>query len=86
MTGARKKTCKVCGSHTKVNRAGRYEECNVAEKATCPCCEQVVREEDKGLQCEECLRWYHVLCQSVDEAWYSKLQVVVVPRFCRECV
>lgn len=73
--GCKNKKCKVCDSHTNLTRAGKCEECKVAEeKATCLCCEQVVRKEDKGLQCEECLRWYQVLCQGVDEAWYSKMQ------------
>lgn len=88
MQGARGKLCKVCNNQGRLDRDGKCTRCMADEEdATCPVCDNMVGDGDKGLQCDECQRWYHVQCEGVDEAWYGKMQDEEgEPWYCRKCM
>lgn len=88
MAGTKPKECKVCRSSGKVNGEGKCEKCvAIEEEAVCPTCEVRVEDSQKGLQCDDCQRWYHASCEGVEQASYSKMQEEVDGVwFCRKCM
>ena len=37
----------------------------------CPQCSEEVAEEDQGIQCDYCEKWFHIICQDVTEEEYK---------------
>ena len=87
VVSTRKKACEVCGSPERVNGAGKCGACVEGEdEATCPTCEAQVGDEDQGISCDACLRWYHAKCEGMDEAWYRKVEKSKEGWCCRKCM
>lgn len=55
------------------------------EDEICIDCGKVVVDEDKGLQCEVCDKWFHARCQGMDEGTYSLLRQECIHWFCKDC-
>ena len=41
-----------------------------AETVKCGDCGQLVKDTDKGVECEICLRWFHIKCEEVKDEVY----------------
>ena len=40
------------------------------ESVKCGDCGQAVKDTDKGIECEICLRWFHIKCEGVKDEIY----------------
>ena len=46
-------------------------------KEVCPRCQKKVTYRTKGVECEVCLNWYHLVCCNISESEYSKIYYVL---------
>ncbi|KAK4307566.1 hypothetical protein Pmani_020710, partial [Petrolisthes manimaculis] len=87
--GARKKECKRCGFMGRLNEEEKCTSCEEDDKKktrpshrqessqsrdVCKQCDDEVTEEDAGIQCDHCKRWYHKNCEKVGEELYKQLE------------
>lgn len=54
----------------------------------CPTCKKEVGDKDEGIQCELCLKWFHILCLGMSRETYKFLMNPVnmnIHWFCKTC-
>lgn len=71
------------GGKSAENRTPSERESTEPDK--CGSCKKPVNEEDNGLLCEICERWYHSSCQGMDELTYKVLNQECIHWFCKSC-
>ncbi|KAK4324772.1 hypothetical protein Pmani_004612 [Petrolisthes manimaculis] len=99
--GERKKECKRCGFMGRLNEEEKCTSCeeddkkktrpshrreSTQSKDVCKQCDDEVTEEDAGIQCDHCKRWYHKNYEKVGEELYKKLERDIERLwFCKGC-
>ena len=59
-------------SHLKL-RLSKDKNAKVSDSEICPECSKPVVDGDQGLECENCLYWYHSSCQNTPDARYNEI-------------
>jgi len=57
----------------------------VSKGETCGHCGQVVKDGDRGMQCEVCGSWHHAKCENISEEGYKVLQMDNIHWYCNGC-
>ena len=86
------KSCRVCvkkkGGVREGARCLRLPRQTMASRAVwpCGCCLKPVKNNDAGVFCEVCHRWFHCLCVGINSAEYRELQVSDDGWCCLNCL
>lgn len=83
-----KKRCKGCNQFAYLSIDQHCEICAVKhqDEDECGTCNKAVKNEDNGLNCNACEKWFHAGCEKVEQDLYKVLQKYKSQLwFCRQC-
>ena len=62
----------------------RASKCRSCDKALKPC-DKALTYEDKSIECECCVKWYHATCQKLEEPKFNAITQYNLHWFCSNC-